>query len=73
MQCIGNETEMNTNMAMNFAPTADQDHVMVDIAAGQYRMTVAPASAELAPSSSEITYFSIQVPMPWTLDLATPP
>ena len=66
-------TEMNTNMATNFAPTADQDHVLMDIAAGQYRMTVAPASAELAPSSSEITYFSIQVPMPWTFDLATPP
>jgi hypothetical protein len=45
----------------------------MDIAAGQYRMTVAPASTELAPSSSEITYFSIQVPMPWTFDLASPP
>lgn len=65
-------TEMNTLAAQNFSPTADEEPVSMDISAGLYRMSVQPASAELVPSSSEITLFSIATPMPWMFEMAIP-
>jgi hypothetical protein len=63
-------TEMNSNARTDFVPKPDEPQLAVPITAGQYRMTVLPASTRFAETSSEIVYFSIQEPMPWTFDLA---
>ncbi len=62
--------EMNSNARTEVVPKADDPQTSVPITAGQYRMTVRPASTRFAETSSEIVYLSIQEPMPWTFDLA---
>jgi hypothetical protein len=62
-------TEMNSNARTDFVPKPDEAQLAVPITAGQYRMTVSPASTRFAETSSEIVYFSIQEPMPWTFEL----
>lgn len=66
-------TEMNTNLQTDFVPVATDAQVLIPITAGQYRMTARAVSNRFAPTSSEITYFSIQVPMPWTFELSGSP
>ncbi|GGE05766.1 hypothetical protein GCM10011529_10190 [Polymorphobacter glacialis] len=65
-------TEINTNKVTP-VPGIGEMQLSIPITAGQYRMTVQPSSNRFAQASSEVTYFSIQMPMPWTFDLASVP
>lgn len=63
-------TEMNTNLQTDFVPLPTDVQVLIPITAGQYRITAKAVSDRFAPANSEITYFSIQVPMPWTFEIS---
>jgi hypothetical protein len=62
--------EINLDARTDFVPKPDEPLLAMPITAGQYRLTLSPTSTRFAETSTDVIYFSIQEPMPWTFDLA---